>query len=336
MALRPRLATVLLLALTPSACTVLDGLSGLTGAGGDDGGAGGAGDDVSPIDGPEDALDMGAGDARDAGNPLESGADAPRDVARETQPESSTMDVTQDTTPPPDVQQESPPLAYFQVVAQDGPQAYWRLDEPTGSTTAHDATGNGHDGTYAGGVTLGSPGAIANDADTAATFDGASGYVDVKSAFQFAGMTAFTLEGWLKPNLDTNFHAWIGRNDGQPPSEGYLGYVDPSGPFYMIERVDAATKVFANGNVAPANATWAYVVITYEAGNGSNVWVNGQIGTASTSDVSLTGATSDFVIGAENGGLTSYWSGEIDEVAVYGYVLTQAQIQNHYKVGTGQ
>lgn len=336
MAPASRLGTVVLLALTPSACTLLDGLSGLTGAGGDD-----ASGDVVGADAPDETADAPGQDAdgatTDTGKPgPESGADARRDVGGDAPADTTTMDVVQDTTPPVDVQQEPPPLAYFQVVAMDMPQAYWRLDEPVGSTTAHDATGNGHDGTYTGGVTLASPGAIANDADTAATFDGTSGYIDVKNAFQFAGTTTFTLEAWLKPNLDTNYHAWIGRNDGQPPSEGYLAYVDPMGPFYMLERLDSATKVFANGNVAPANATWAYVVVTYPGGAGANVWVNGQPGTASTNDVALAGATTDFVIGAEAGGATSWWSGEIDEVAVYGYALSQTQIQNHYKVGTGQ
>ncbi len=331
MAQASRLGTVLLLALTPSACTLLDGLSGLTGAGGDD-----AGSDVAEIDAPVDASEVGPTDTGKP--PVESGADAPRDVGHDAPPDRTTMDVAQDTTPPVDVQQEPPPLAYFQVVAMDMPQAYWRLDEPVGSTTAHDATGNGHDGTYTGGVALASPGAIANDADTAATFDGTSGYIDVKNAFQFAGMTAYTLEAWVKPpaTLDANFHSWMGRNDGQPPTEGYLAYTDPSGPLFVVERIDSATKVFANGNTAPAASTWAHVVVTYQGGVGSNVWVNGQSGSASTSDVSLAGATSDFVIGAENGGLTSWWSGEIDEVAVYGYALSQMQIQNHYKVGTGQ
>ncbi len=319
MAHASRLGTVVLLALTPSACTLLDGLGGLAGVGGDD------------VSG--DAPDGGTTDS--AKPPIDSSADAPRDAGGESQRESSTVDVTQDV-PPADVQQEPPPLAYFQVVAMDMPQAYWRLDEPSGSTTAHDATGNGHDGTYVGGVALGAGGAIANDQDTAASFDGTSGYVDVKNAFQFAGMTAFTLEAWLKPNVDSQYRCWMSRNDGQPPTEGYLAYVDPAGPFFMLERIDSGTKTFANGPIAPATATWAHVVVTYQQGVASIVWVNAQPGPTETNDVSLAGATSDFVIGAEVGGATAFWSGEIDEVAVYAYALSATQIQTHYKVGTGQ
>ena len=326
MAPRLRLGAVLLLAVTPSSCTLLDPLSGLVPPIGDDGGG-----DVVAADANGD---VGTSDTWMP--PTESGADGPRDATTDTQHDASTMDVVEQDTKPPADAQEAAALAYYQVVAADSPQAYWRLDEAVGATTAHDATGNGHDGTYKGGVTLGGAGAIANDADTAATFDGASGYVDVPGAFAFAGMTSYTLEGWLKPTDIADYHAWIGRNDGQPPSEGYLGYIDPSGPLYMIERTDSGTKIYTNGNTAPANGTWAYVVVTYAPGVGSIVWVNGQAGPTSTNDVSLAGATSDFIIGAENGGATSWWAGEIDEVAVYNYALSAARIQAHYMVGRGQ
>ena len=69
-----------------------------------------------------------------------------------------------------------PPLsAYAQAVLADDPVAYWRFDETSG-VNARDFSGHGHDATYIGGVHLGAGGAIAGDSDTAATFDGATGY----------------------------------------------------------------------------------------------------------------------------------------------------------------
>ncbi len=329
MAPTPRLGAVFLLALTPSACTLLDGLGGLTGTGGDD-----AGGDVVGADAPDETGDVGATDTGKPGP--ESGSDAPRDVGGDTQPDSTTADVAQDTTMPPDVQ-EAQPLAYFQVVAADSPQAYWRLDEPVGSTTAHDATGNHYDGTYVGGVTLAVKGAIANDQDTAASFDGATAWVDCKNIFQFAGKTAFTLEAWVQPTLDGQYRSWMSRNDSSgPPTEGYLAFIEPAGNLYNFQRVDSGTKITADSSIAATSATWAHVVVTYDPSVGSIVYVNGQAGPTTTSDVSLAGATSDFTIGAQNVGGTAWWLGAIDEVAVYAYALSSTQIQTHYKVGTGQ
>src|SRR5438874_13602683 len=56
---------------------------------------------------------------------------------------------------------------YSAVVLADTPLGYWRLGESDASQPAKDASGNGYDGTYNGGVTVGQPGAINGDADTA-------------------------------------------------------------------------------------------------------------------------------------------------------------------------
>src|SRR6266852_7303617 len=68
---------------------------------------------------------------------------------------------------------------YSAVILADKPLGYWRLGESDPSQAAKDASGNGNDGTYVGGVTLGQKGAINRDPDTAAQFDGSTGYVDI-------------------------------------------------------------------------------------------------------------------------------------------------------------
>ncbi|MFL5821041.1 MAG: hypothetical protein ACJ76S_10225, partial [Solirubrobacteraceae bacterium] len=66
---------------------------------------------------------------------------------------------------------------------QDAPRAepslvgYWRLGETSG-TVASDVKG-AHPGEYEGGVTLGVPGLISGDPNTAVFFDGTSGDVTV-------------------------------------------------------------------------------------------------------------------------------------------------------------
>src|SRR6185369_17673000 len=62
-------------------------------------------------------------------------------------------------------------LSYAVEVLMDAPAAYWRLDEPSG-TTAVDVIGAAN-GTYVGSPALSAPGAVA--LDDAVTFSGASG-----------------------------------------------------------------------------------------------------------------------------------------------------------------
>src|SRR5262249_21986453 len=82
---------------------------------------------------------------------------------------------------------------YTAAVLQDPPVASGRFGEAAGRT-AFDASGHGATGTYLGGVTLGQPGALANDPDTAALFDGQNGHAD------FANPVGddFTVEAWVK------------------------------------------------------------------------------------------------------------------------------------------
>ncbi|MCJ7692985.1 MAG: hypothetical protein MUO22_06170, partial [Sedimentisphaerales bacterium] len=62
--------------------------------------------------------------------------------------------------------------AYVDVVDALNPLGYWRLGESSG-TTATDRAGS-YNGTYSGGVTLGTTGALSGDSDTAASFDGSN------------------------------------------------------------------------------------------------------------------------------------------------------------------
>lgn len=62
--------------------------------------------------------------------------------------------------------------SYAKIVLADGAIGYWRLNDPIGSTTAHDSTGNGYTGTitgFVGAVTPGGP-ALINGDGTAGSF----------------------------------------------------------------------------------------------------------------------------------------------------------------------
>ncbi len=66
--------------------------------------------------------------------------------------------------PPP------PTTTYSQLIRNDGPAGYWRLDETSGTTAADSAGSN--PGTYQGGVTLGATGLLTSESDKAASFSG--------------------------------------------------------------------------------------------------------------------------------------------------------------------
>lgn len=221
--------------------------------------------------------------------------------------------------------------SYEAAIVADGPEAWWRLDEPAGSTTMFDAMGR-HDGTYIGsGITLGSPGAIAGG-NTAASFDGTDGYGDVLYSSDL-NSAEFTIEAWefiadqtqtralvstydttshkgifLKANPDTSWEADVGLNDGQ------VWYYIPMGPI--------------------PGGHWAHIAATFSSASGEFEYVNGQP-VAGPYVNFIHNSKFDFLIGAvgTNWQGIARWNGAIDEVAVYKHALTPQQIENHYAQG---
>ena len=334
LAARWQLGVVMAFAAGQAACNALFSLEGISGAGGSDGGDDGATLDA-PLDGAPGADaeagatgDTGAGDATGTGDAAssEGAADAHPDTTAKDAP----ADVAHDA--------EAGPLTYAGEVLLDQPVGYWRLDDTGGGNpTAKDSSGHGVNGTYVGGVTHGVKGAIANDPDTAAGFDGLTGYVDIGLVFPFSGTATYTLEAWAAPTVDADYHGLVSRNDENgPPSEGFLMYIEPAPtPFYDLERLEPpSSKAIVESSYQATSGVWAHVVASFDGAN-MLLYVNGNQEDDQPAAFAITGATSHFVIGAQAGGSTAWFLGNLDEVAVYDKVLSATRIVAHYHVGIG-
>jgi hypothetical protein len=79
-----------------------------------------------------------------------------------------------------------PAIASYDATVLTGlslaPVLYWKLDEPAGSTTVADSSGNGYTGTVEGTVTLGEPSVVPTDSETSAQGDGSTGYITTAGA----------------------------------------------------------------------------------------------------------------------------------------------------------
>jgi hypothetical protein len=225
---------------------------------------------------------------------------------------------------------------YVVAVLEDQPVAYWRFGEPSG-TRAADSSGNGNDATYVGAVSLGAPGAIAGDPDTAAGFDGATAFVDAADRFAFGGTQPFSLEAWVSPAAVGTYVGIASRDDAMtgPPSEGYLFFVGPNDGPIGFQRIDASNLSTASTTGTPAAGAYAYVVATFD-GVDMTIYLNGELQNTQTGSFTIAGATSHFVVAAEAGGTGNFFSGAIDEAAVYDHPLTADRVKTHWLVGRGQ
>lgn len=248
------------------------------------------------------------------------------------------------------VASSSPTSTYNQTVLSNSPSFYWPLND-TGST-ATDASPNGVNGTYSGGVTQGQPGPLTGS--TATTFDGNTGNVGSQNAVP--GPQTFSIEGWFKTTANTGGKL-IGFGNNQT---GLSGNYDRH--IYMMNDGQLVFGVYNSAEVTIEtpnvynDGQWHYVVATYDATNTGSpnmtLYVDGQlIGTTSTSSAqaysgywrvggdNLNGWNLD-PWGSNSQGTTQpasyYFNGTIADVAVYPTALTAAQISAHYAAALQQ
>jgi hypothetical protein len=209
---------------------------------------------------------------------------------------------------------------YKAVVLADGPVAYWRLGETTG-TAAADVMNNAT-GEYGGFYTLGATGSLANDSDTAFDTFGAGVLVPDVAALRITG--ALTVEAWIRPDALIPLR-WIWHKNLD-----YYMYIDNGTTIFGIRTVPA-TYQFASTTSVTTGA-WHHIVGTYDGStitlyrNGVNV---GQVAASGT----LTAVGGAGLIGTYDTLGTHWFDGRIDEFAVYAKALTPAQVLNHYQRG---
>jgi hypothetical protein len=229
------------------------------------------------------------------------------------------------------------PGTYEAVITADGPVSWWRMDDVPGSTNLLDAMGR-NDGTWNGTLTLGAPGAITNDANTAATFDAANG--------------AWGEIGALPPPVaegEFSYELWVRATDSLATEDVPFSSFRPAYGFYFQKDTDGtwrgrdgygdldagtASRQALIGNVTPGK--WQHLVAVYSGTDGHMLFINGQWDGNAYVDFSRD-LNVPMRIGAldplQQSGLKKFFTGDIDEVAVYNYALTLDQIQQHYLTG---
>ncbi len=234
-------------------------------------------------------------------------------------------------------QQPTPPVlfpsvgSYPSVVAADSPELFYRLNERTGAT-AVDSSLDANNGIYQGGVTLGAAGS-SGDGNTAATFNGISGYVS--SATQWTNPQVFTEEAWFRTTTATGgVIVGFGNTAVGPPADfDRLVYMSAAGQLYF--------GIALNQTVHSANAyndgSWHLVDATLNA-HGMSLYVDGVLVGTNTKASVPQGYNGYWRVGDESTGgwsahANNFFTGTIDDVAVYPAALGAARIAAHYLAG---
>jgi len=220
-----------------------------------------------------------------------------------------------------------PPASYASVVGADTPVGWWRLGETSGTSAADQAGGSA--GTYAGGYTLNQPSLLATDMGNAGVaFNGSTARVSVPSTTALQLTNRVSLEAWIKPTslpVSGAFRSVLTK------AESYsLQFNGPRMEFTIIQN-GTRRRLQAPSGAIVAGGTY-HVVGTFD-GTTQRLYVNGvQVASAALSG-SATTNTRPVMIGSWDGA-SEFFAGTIDEPAVYGTVLSAAQVAAHYRAGT--
>ena len=237
--------------------------------------------------------------------------------------------------PPP------PAPSYRSTVLTDAPRSYWRLGETSGTTAANEIAG-GQTGAYQNGVVLGVTGVLVGDMNRAAGFDGTNDQVSMgdpaNGSLDF-GASDFSVEAWVRTSVNGERVIASKRSAAAGTPYWQVTVTDDDG-----RRGEIRANVF-DGTVSRTaygpsglrvdNGAWHHVVVVFDRDFGMVVWVDG---VSRTSTGSFTGSLSNagsFLIGKSPSDSFPYFSGTVDEVAVYPSMLSAARVEAHRNAALG-
>ena len=220
-------------------------------------------------------------------------------------------------------------MSYRDEVLADGPLAYWRFEETSGSPTA-DETGNGNDGDVIG-ANLDVDGAVGSGA----AFDGTDDWINPGGPIYPDNQGAVSLEAFVYiPSVVGGTKVVLGLSSSDNNTHAILGMSDELDStqrlFFDRRSSGTLTRVYAADFSIPLD-TWVHIVGTTDASNNAAIYVQGvERATGTIQSSATTYDRSGIGVLNRGTGRVDWWPGRIDEVAVYDYELSGARIQAHY------
>lgn len=210
----------------------------------------------------------------------------------------------------------------------DTPLAYWRLGESGGSVAA-DSSGNGHGGTYVGSPTLGVPGALVGDPDTAVEFGGGQG-VSIDDG------ASVNVEAWVWTVASGNMAVARRVNSADGTVQFALGITSGEATWTVGLGSTCAPTVVPSTS-AVNDGVFHHIVGTYDPTAGvAAVYVDSVLensAAAGEGEALCALPSSAALTMAEGGGDLSDFTGVLDEITVYGSALPAARVTAHFSAG---
>lgn len=226
-------------------------------------------------------------------------------------------------------------VPYVGSVSTDAPNIQWRLDETSG-TTAADSSGGGRTGSYAN-VTLNQASALASGNGRSATFNGTSSRVNTVSEDHVIFVDDYSVEVWFR-TTSTRGGRLVGYGNSRTGlSSNYdrALYLTNAGNVVFGQYTTTTNTLRSAGTFR--DGLWHHAVGTKGA-QGMRLYVDGRLAgsntvTANQSYYGWWNVGGDQLSGWPDQPTSNYFSGSLDEVAIYDKQLTAVRIFDHFQQG---
>ncbi len=199
---------------------------------------------------------------------------------------------------------------------------YWQFDEGTGEI-AKDGSGNGNDGTLENGTEW-----TGGKFGDAVQFDGTNGYVNLGNADSFSITGDFTFSMWVKiSEYPTSWRNMLSKLVDDTHAEFNFRYKDSTqGQFYYGTGSAAIICMWNPSEDLPLD-TWTHIAGVRKNKAYLKLYFNGV--EKRTSDITTDAVSTDanVTIGRQSNAIF-YFSGIMDEVAIFTEALGEAEIQS--------
>lgn len=196
---------------------------------------------------------------------------------------------------------------------------------------ANDAIGNNHGTVYGAALTDGIKG-------QAYSFDGKDDYIDIGTGLKLE--TSFSVSAWIKssnPNMQKIISTRTHREcNGWKNTNYIIDTTKDKTSFYFVNPSGSWQNTIASSQTRLMDNKWHNVVAVY-SGNANKLYIDGiftaaanNAGSPNTVNTVQTLIGTDLIDVKCNSGRV-WFNGAIDDIAIYNYPLTDAEIQEIYR-----
>lgn len=214
--------------------------------------------------------------------------------------------------------------------AGNPPLAYWNFDEKTG-TAANDLSGNGRTGILSNGPTW-----TQGKYGAGVELDGTNDYIDLGNHAAFAIGTQMTISAWINTSTLGSDQVIISKM-GASNNRGYNLLYLSTGQLRLNGSdtgADANVTAYTTTDASIPNQTWTQITLV-KNGTSMTFYQNGRplSGSGTVYSSYFNPAVNARISGYSGSPTTALFRGKIDEVKIYNYARTPAQIAYDYNRG---